>query len=176
MAKISIDMYLLTIAVIVSYIVVKIDPIKMIKNLFPIYTFYYKKSDIRVTKNTPSGVEDTNNNSSNGESNFKKNISDVKLYSDPSLKNVAGFAFYSNFILKTDNGQYDIENAQYFINEFDSFNFIESTFSKNKEGGFLNPGMYTYTITGGSGKFANASGTIVFNVQNNGMRKVQVYL
>ena len=175
MAKISIDMYLLTIAVIVSYIIIKIDPIKMIKNLFPSYTFYYRASDLRITKNNSSGSENTTN-VTNGEDNFKKQIQDTKLYDSTSFTKVSGHGFYNNFILKTDNGTYDIEDAQFFINCNDSFNFTVASFSKNENPGYLKPGIYKFSINGGSGIFANSSGNIVFNVLSNGVRKVHVYL
>ena len=176
MAKMFLDAYVLLMVVILTYIIVKIDPIKLVKSFIPSYTFYYRSSDLKITKNTASGVENTTN-VSHGEDNFKKQIQDTKLYSDTSFKNVTGFGFYNAFILKTENGTYDIENAQFFINDKDSFNFIVSTFSKNNaRDGILNPGVYTYTITGGSGIFADKLGTVVFDVNTNGVRKVNVYL
>jgi hypothetical protein len=175
MAKMVLDIYLLFLIIFIIYIIVKIDPIKLVKRFIPSYTFYYRASDLRVTKNNPNGAENTTN-VTNGEDNFKKEIQDTKLYDSESFTNVSGYGFYNTFILKTENGTYDVENAQFYINENDSFNFIVSSFSKNKTPGLLSPGLYTYTITGGSGIFANKIGSVEFDVKQSGVRKVSVYI
>lgn len=175
MAKMVLDIYLLSLVVIITYIIVKIDPIKLVKGFIPSYTFYYRAADLRITQNNPSGAENTSN-VTHGQDNFKKEIQDTKLYDSESCTNVSGYGFYNAFILKTENGTYDIENAQFFINENDSFNFIVSSFSKNAIPGLLSAGVYTYTITGGSGIFANKIGSVVFDVKQSGVRKVIVYI
>ena len=100
MAKMVLDIYLLFLIIFIIYIIVKIDPIKLVKRFIPSYTFYYRASDLRITQNNPNGAENTTN-VTNGEDNFKKEIQDTKLYDSESFTNVSGYGFYNTFILKT---------------------------------------------------------------------------
>ena len=139
-------------------ILIYINPIEKIMNLFPKYTFYYTEKDVKV--------------SSQENSSIKKEY--TNLY-DKSLTNILGVGLYNVFSLKTDTGNFDIEYTTFFMGENDSIHFTTSVFSKDATIGFLNSGKYTYSITGGSGKFAGAKGYVVFNIKDK-LRRVEIYM
>ena len=94
---------------------------------------------------------------------------------DKNHQQVLGSAYFDVSTLKTQNGTYDIEYSTFFLDNNDSISFTITQFNKNVVGGLLNSGNYTYAITGGSGKFVNASGMVEFNVSGKS-RVVNVYM
>ena len=129
----------------------------LFKKMYPSYTFYYNEDDLIVNKTSENN-----------------HIIHMNLY-DKNHQQVLGSAYFDVSTLKTQNGTYDIEYSTFFLDNNDSISFTITQFNKNVVGGLLNSGNYTYAITGGSGKFVNASGMVEFNVSGKS-RVVNVYM
>lgn len=150
------NIYIVIFYLIGICILIYINPIEQIMLLIPRYTFYYSENQVKVT-NYPS---------------FRKE--NTNLY-DSTLTNILGSALYNVFSLKTNTGTFDIEYVTFSLSSNDSINFTTSTFSDNSTVGFLKSGTFTYSITGGSGKFVGSKGYIKFNIKN-GLRKIDIYI
>ena len=146
-----------TILYIISIIAVLFLLFWLSKKLYPSYTFYYNEDDLNINKIS----ENTH-------------IIFLNLY-DKSRQQVLGSAYYDVSTLKTQTGTYDVEYGTFFLDNNDSISFTITQFNKNIVGGLLNSGNHTFSITGGSGKFVNASGMVEFNVSGKS-REVKVYM
>jgi hypothetical protein len=129
----------------------------LIKKLYPSYTFYYTEDDLNINKVSENS-----------------HITHMNLY-DKSHQQVLGSGYFNVSTLKTQNGTYDIEHGIFFLDNNDSISFTITQFNKNIVGGLLNSGNHTFSITGGSGKFANSTGVVEFNVSGK-LREVKVYM
>ena len=116
---------------------------------------YYNKSDLKVCQN----------------------VQRTYLFADG---NIAGFAIYNLVFINDPNfDQVDIEDSTFFLGSSISYNdsiFFKIALSGKSVNNVLNPGIYKFGISGGTGKFINASGTVTFEVDEEGNRNITIHV
>ena len=97
-------------------------------------------------------------------------MQESELYSDDKLKKSVGSVFYDISILQIDTRTYDTELATISLKD-GCITFTVTEFN-TKTPGQLMSGIYSFDITGGTGKYLGATGIVNFAVSPTGLRTI----
>ena len=105
-----------------------------------------------------------------------QNVQNTFLYSDSCFTTPSGLAVYNVVLInEKDLVQVDIEDSTFFLgeNKTDCIFFKIALIGQSVDNKLLH-GNYLFGVTGGSGKYLNAKGTVFFHVDSHLVRHIKV--